>query len=80
MSKYFRCEPKQKLPVLPDPRDSLSKKVLSYSIELTDNIVDNILDKKTTSRVKRGEYLGLTSAQKFLIGKHAAEDGVTAMA
>ena len=66
LSKYFRCEPKQKLPVLPDPRDSLSEKVLSYSIELMDNIVNNILDKKTTSRGKRGEYLGLTSAQ-FLI-------------
>ena len=26
--KYFCCEPKQKLPVLPDLRDSLSEKVL----------------------------------------------------
>ena len=34
------------------------------------------LDKTTPHQ--RGEYLSLTSAQKFLIGKHAAENGVTA--
>ena len=35
------------------------------------------LDKKTMPR-QHGEYLSLTFAQKFLIGKCAAEDGVTA--
>ena len=53
--KYFRSEPKQKLPVLPDPKGSLSEKVPSSSIELMNNIVHNILDKKTMPRGgKRG--------------------------
>ena len=77
--KYFRCKPKQKLPVLPDPKGSLSEKVPSSSIELTNNIVHNILDKKLTPRGgKRGEYLSLTSGQKFSIGKRAAENDITA--
>ena len=46
--KYFHHKPKQNLPVLPDPKGSLSEKVPSSSIELTNNIVHNILDKKTT--------------------------------
>ena len=77
--KYFCSEPKQKLPVLPDLKGSLSEKVPSFSIELTNNIIYNILDKRTTPHGgKRGEYLSLTSAQKFSIGKCAAENGVTA--
>ena len=77
--KYFCCESKQKLPVLPAPKGSLSEKVPSSSIELTNNIIHNILDKKTTPRSgKCGKYWSLTSAQKFSIGKHAAENGVTA--
>ena len=76
--KYFHHEPKQKLPVLPDPKGSLSEKVPSSSIELTNNIIHNILDKTMPCGGKRGEYLSLTSAQKFSIGKRAAENGVTA--
>ena len=78
--KYFCREPKQKLPVLPDLKGSLSEKVPSSSIELTNNIIYNILNKKTTPCGGLcGEYLSLTSAQKFSIGKCAAENGVTAM-
>ena len=76
--KYFRCESKQKLPVLPDPKGSLSEKVPSSSIELTNDIVHDIIDKKTMPCGKRVEYLSLTPAQKFSIGKRAAENGVTA--
>jgi len=47
--KYFCHESKQKLPVLPDPKGNLSEKVPSSSIELTNNIVHDILDEKTTS-------------------------------
>ena len=45
--KYFRRE--SKLPVLPDPKGSLSEKVPSSSIELTNNTSHDILDndKKT---------------------------------
>ena len=76
--KYFRRESKQKLPVLPDLKGSLSEKVPSSSIELTNNIVHDILDKKTMSCGKHGEYLSITPAQKFSIGKRAAENEVTA--
>ena len=73
--KYFRRESKQKLPVLPDPKGSLSEKIPSSSIELANDIIDE----KTTPPPcgKRGEYLSLTPAQKFSIGKRAAENGVT---
>ena len=58
--KYFRLESKQNLPVLPDPKGSLSEKVPSSSIELTNNVVQDILDEKTTPRGKCGEYLSIT--------------------
>ena len=77
--KYFRRESKQKLPVLPDPKGSLSEKVPSSSIELTNDIVHDIIDEKMPPPCgKRGEYLSLTPAQKFSIGKNAAENGVIA--
>ena len=76
--KYFFRESELKLPVLPDLEGSLSEKVPSSSVDLTNNIIHDILDKKTTLCEKCGEYLSLTSAQKFLIGKCTAEDGVTA--
>ena len=75
--KYFRRESKQKLPVLPDLKGSLSEKVPSSSIELTNNIVHDILDKKTMSCGKHGEYLSIIPAQKFSIGKRATENEVT---
>ena len=45
--KYFCCEPKQKLPVWADLKGSLGEKVPSSSIELTNNVIHDILDKKT---------------------------------
>ena len=51
--KYFRHEPKQKPPVLLDPKGSLSEKVPTSSIELMNNISFMIfrirLDKKTNA-------------------------------
>ena len=49
MLKYFRCESKQKLPVLPDLKGSLSEKVPSSSIELTNDIVHDIIDETETT-------------------------------
>ena len=77
--KYLCRVPKLKIPVLPDLKGSLSEKVLSSLIELTNSIVHNILDKKKMLHGKCGEYLCLISTQKFLMGKRAAEDRVTAM-
>ena len=77
--KYFCRESKRKLPVLPDPKGSLSEKVPSSSIEFTNYIVHDIIDEKTLPPCgKFKEYLSLTPAQKFSIGKHVAENGVTA--
>ena len=50
--KYFHHESKQNLPVLPDPKGSLSEKVPSSSIELAKNIIHNILDKVTKYHVE----------------------------
>jgi len=58
--KYFRRESKQKLPVLPDLKGNLSEIVPSSSIELTNNIVHDILDEKTTPHGKHEEYLSIT--------------------
>ena len=55
--KYFCHEPKLKLSVLPDLKGSLSEKVPSSSIDLTNNIIYDILDKKTMPHEKHGEYL-----------------------
>ena len=79
--KYFRREVEQKTvesKVLPDPNGSLSEKIPSSTIALANNMVQEILDEKATPRGKRGEYLHLTPAQKFSIGRRAAENGVTA--
>lgn len=40
--------------------------------------VDKILAEKITPCGEYGEYLNLTPAQKFSIGKRATENGVTA--
>ena len=67
---------KNYVPVLPDPKGSLSEKVPSSSIELTNGIVHDIDKNSTPPCGKCGEYLSLNSAQKFSIGKRAAENGV----
>ena len=58
--KYFCREPKQSLLVLPDPKGSVIKKVPSSSVELTNNVVHDILDKETPHG-KCGEYLSSIS-------------------
>jgi len=58
--KYFCHESKQKLPVLSDPKDNLSEKVPSSSIEFMNNIVHDTLDEKDhegfLSLFRREEY------------------------
>ena len=60
---------------LPDPNDELSKKIPSSSITVANAMVNEILEKPCDNR---GAYLALTSAQKFSVGKRAAESGITA--
>ena len=58
---------------LPDPDGELSKKIPSSS---ANSMVNKVLEKP---RGKCGTYLALTPAQKYAVGKRAAENGVTTM-
>ena len=60
---------------LPDPNGDLSKVVPSSSIEVTNTVVRQALEKV---RGPRGPYISVTPAQKYAIGQRAAENGVTA--
>ena len=59
---------------LPDPDGELNKKIPSSSITSANSMVNEVLEK---SRGKRGTYLALTPAQKYAVGKRAAESGAT---
>ena len=59
---------------LPDPDGELSMKIPSSSITSANSMVNEVLEKP---RGKRGTYLALTPAQKYAVGKRAAESGVT---
>ena len=59
---------------LPEPNGSLSKKVPSKAIELANAEVTSLKEEPRG----RGPYLILTPAQRFEVGKQAAEHGVTA--
>ena len=60
---------------LPDPNGDLSKVVPFSSIEATNTVVRQALEKE---RGPRGPYISVTPAQKHAIGQRAAENGVTA--
>ena len=60
---------------LPDPNGDLSKVVPSSSIEVTNAVVRQALEKEGGPR---GPYISVTPAQKYAMGQRAAENGVTA--
>ena len=65
---------------LPDPHGPLSNKVPSEAIAMSNaTITETIMESKeaATTKKKRGPYLHLTPAQRFQVGKRAAECGVT---
>ena len=77
--KYFSVKQRKndgdgKSNCLPDPNGELSKVVLSFSIEATNTVVHEALEKRSP----HGPYISLTPAQKYSIGKRAAENGTTA--
>ena len=73
--KYFKPKPSSSSsPSLPEPNGSLSKKVPSKAIEMANSEVTKLKEQPRG----RGSYLILTPAQRFEIGKRAAEHGVTA--
>ena len=56
---------------LPEPNGDLSKVVPSSSIEVTNTVVRQALEKE---RGPRGPYISVTPAQKYAIGQRAAEN------
>ena len=59
---------------LPDPRGPLSTSVPSSAIEAANGQVAEVL----TAPAARGPYFKLTAAQRFQVGKRAAEHGIAA--
>ena len=72
-------QPQSSRDTLPDPSGPLSGKVPSEAIAAANKEVTKVLDKSCKDdKSGRGPYLTLTSAQRFTIGKRAAEYGTTA--
>ena len=69
--KYF-----QPTVMLPDPEGPLKKDICSLTIQIVNDKVRTELEKKPQG--SRNPYLKLTPAQKAIVGKRAAEHGVTA--
>ena len=59
---------------LPEPDGSLKKKVPSKAIELANAEVKKVTENQARGR---GPYSYLTGAQRYKVGKRAAEYGVT---
>ena len=74
--KYFHLSVEETDKKLPDPHGSLCKEVPSSSIEKANASVAPIIERQESG--KRGPYLILTPAQRYGIGRRAAEHGVTA--
>ena len=75
MLKYF-CPTKEKLE-LPDPNGSLSGSMSSSAVSSANAKAKDVLEKQTSTG-SQGPYLTITTAQKYHIGKRAAECGTTA--
>ena len=73
--KYFRPT-KEKLE-LPDPNGSLNGSMPSSAVSSANAKAKDVLEKQMSTG-SRGPYLTLTPAQKYHIGKRAAECGTTA--
>ena len=68
--------------VLLDPKGPLTKVLSSSAIKMVNDEVAKVYQKTSSSpdepiSNKRGKYLTLTPAQRFELGKRAAEHGVT---
>lgn len=75
--KYFKPVGKDKLETeLLDPSGDLSKVVPSSSIHAVNKNIEELLQEKKSGR--KGPYITLTPAQRYSVGKRAAEHGITA--
>ena len=76
--KYFQLKTARKQP-LPDPNGELSSKIPPSGISSANMCVGKLLNSMPpSSDAHRGPYAILSPAQKFEIGKKAAEIGTTA--
>ena len=76
--KYFKPVNSKTLDnTLPDPDSSLNEVVPSTAIAKANETVSKVLQQSSSSG-ERGPYLKLTPAQRYQIGKRAAEHGTTA--
>ena len=78
--KYFKCtQKKDKLytGTLPDPDSPTSSEIPSSSIGITNTHMCQVQQEASSER-SQGPYILLTPAQKFSIGKRAAENSITA--
>ena len=57
----------------------MARDIPSSSIGITNTCVHQVQQEASSERRSRGPYISLTPAQKFSVGKRAAENGVTAM-
>ena len=62
---------------LPDPDGNLSKSIPSKAIRAANESIEQLLELKSKG-VRKTPYLVLTPAQRFAVGKRAAEHGVMA--
>ena len=78
--KYLKSKTALKQSLL-DPNGDLSKKIPSLDISSANACLGKLLQnggKKNSRSDSRGPYTAVTAAQKFDIGKRAAEIGTTA--
>ena len=78
--QYFKRVPRKSNEQFPEPNGPLSSSVPPKAIELANaNVAKAVKDGASSGQSKRsGPYLMLSGAQRFEIGKRAAEHGVTA--
>ena len=77
--KYFKhTQKKDKLDTgtLPDPDGPLSRDIPSSSFGITNT---RVRQEASSKRRSQEPYISLTPAQKFSVGKRAAENNVTTM-
>ena len=76
--KYFKpVNSKTHDNALPDPDSSLNEVIPSMAIAKANEMVSKVLQ-QTSSSGERKPYLKLTPAQRYQIGKRAAEHRITA--
>ena len=70
--KYFKKDT-----ALPSPKGPLSAVVPPDAIRSMNREVEKVIEQSSTEKRERGPYIKFTSSQRALIGKRAAEHGVT---